>query len=793
MPSIRRLAQQGSAVALTSFLAVASWRVGAATPDAQEVAKRFSQRRAVGPADVRQRLRDIRGVLRESPGVRPPAGSLPAGTAPRWRGAREGIPGAGPAGFHAGTTGAPELTPLNPLFDPLQIFGDETGEEPPVVGLARLFLADFDGDGDLDAFVGDKYGYVRYLENVGSDIDPVYEERTGMDSPTGALDLSLDGDGGEPFGPSAPTLVDIDDDGDLDLFVGQGEDSEGDNGRVLFFQNDGGTLTRNDAGNPLGDPTDPMSGNVFGEAWATPSFVDIDGDEDFDVFIGTKMGDDGGEVFFLENQGNVDMPDFVDQTDVPGSDPFAGVELGQVTAPFFADMDGDDLFDAFVGEYYQVRFFANQGTYDTPVLVEQTGYANPLFGKPCVFPAPSLGDVDGDGDLDAFVTGGYFKLEGEHGSVQYFENGGDVGDPAFLSAGDRIELVDVDGDGDLDALISYLGYDLSGEEPEAFLEVRYFENTGTATEPRWEIRSGLDNPFFTFNSTYGGVASSYAYTPSLAPTVGDFDRDGVLDAFVGQPNGKLEYLRDDGTGQLLPAAHPLDGVDFGSNADPQLIDVDGDGELDLVVGHNERVGTPPEDSYIPTVTFFLNETGPGGIDDVPDLVVDLSSTGIESPAPTLADIDGDGDMDLYVGGIYGGLPFLYPLTLFLENTSAVPDGLDFDPDSAELVEAFVYPPNSPAVVDVNGDGVLDLAIGNLCGVEFFLSEVADLEVTKSVTGGALVPGDSVEYTITLENTGTTTIEDLAGDELTDTLPPELTLTGAMVVSGPGAVTRRHRH
>jgi uncharacterized repeat protein (TIGR01451 family) len=90
--------------------------------------------------------------------------------------------------------------------------------------------------------------------------------------------------------------------------------------------------------------------------------------------------------------------------------------------------------------------------------------------------------------------------------------------------------------------------------------------------------------------------------------------------------------------------------------------------------------------------------------------------------------------------------------------------------------------------DVNGDGLLDLFLGNPGGVEMFLTAVPQLEVVKAVTGGDLQAGGSVQYTVTVTNVGTgATVDDPDEPELTDTLPPELTLVSSSVVSGPGVV------
>ena len=87
-------------------------------------------------------------------------------------------------------------------------------------------------------------------------------------------------------------------------------------------------------------------------------------------------------------------------------------------------------------------------------------------------------------------------------------------------------------------------------------------------------------------SPFKGIDVSY----HSAPTFGDLDGDGDLDLVVGEYDGVLNYYENVGSAAspsyvaVTGAASPFDGIDVGDTSAPALADVDGDGDLDLVVG-----------------------------------------------------------------------------------------------------------------------------------------------------------------------------------------------------------------
>jgi uncharacterized protein (DUF2141 family) len=259
------------------------------------------------------------------------------------------------------------------------------------------------------------------------------------------------------------------------------------------------------------------------------------------------------------------------------ANPFNGADVGSSSKPSFADLDGDGDLDAVVGGIYgTLRYFENTGSATAPAFTERTGAANPFNGVDVGdFSAQSFADLDGDGDLDAVV--------GEQdGTLNYFENTGSAIAPVFtertgaanpfngvdIGSTSTPSFADLDGDGDLDAVAGANDGTL-----------HYFENTGTAIAPAFTERTGAANPF-------NGVDLGFASTPVFADT----DGDGDLDAVVGESDGTLNYFENTGSASApaftarTGAANPFNGVDVGYFSAPSFADIDGDGDLDAVVG-----------------------------------------------------------------------------------------------------------------------------------------------------------------------------------------------------------------
>ncbi|MEG4292809.1 VCBS repeat-containing protein, partial [Microcoleus sp. D2B6] len=78
-------------------------------------------------------------------------------------------------------------------------------------------------------------------------------------------------------------------------------------------------------------------------SYPTPIFADIDGDGDLDAFVGNSAGN----TLFYRNSGTATAPTFT----LEATNPFGLTDVGSYANPTFADIDGDGDLDAFVGNY----------------------------------------------------------------------------------------------------------------------------------------------------------------------------------------------------------------------------------------------------------------------------------------------------------------------------------------------------------------------------------------------------------------------------------------------------------
>jgi hypothetical protein len=394
------------------------------------------------------------------------------------------------------------------------------------------FFVDIDADSDLDLFIGEKEGNINFYRNDGIKKSPLWTQVTqNYDS----IDVGA---------CSFPYFVDIDNDSDFDLFIGE------EYGNIDFYRNTGSPNL------PEWDLVSSNYNSINVGRHSIPAFVDIDNDSDFDLFIGQEEG----RIYFYRNDGNPWLPDWSFVTEN-----YNFIDLGNYTKPALADIDGDGDFDLFIGEEEgNINFYRHEVTWPIPswTLVTENYYAIEAQD----FSQPTFADIDGDGNLDLFVGK-------DDGRIEFYRNIGSSHSPSWILVSDNYQsidvggysspvFVDIDADSDFDLFIG-----------ETHGRIFFYRNDGTPQEPSW---TPIPNKYDFIDVGMYSV-----------PTFADLDLDGDLDLLVGNGEGKIFFYRNFGTPQadsFVFISDYYDSIDVGERSAPFLWDVDSDGDPDLFVG-----------------------------------------------------------------------------------------------------------------------------------------------------------------------------------------------------------------
>jgi len=614
-------------------------------------------------------------------------------------------------------------------------------------------FADIDGDGDQDLFVGEFDGHINFYRNYGTAINPHYKLVTDrLTSVAGPIAVGIN---------SVPTFADIDKDGDFDLFVGE------ETGNINFYRN----ISASRDTIPILFLEQEVLSGIQLYKYSTPTFADIDGDGDQDLFV----GDVNGTITLYPNTGTAQSFSYTSSTRN-----FAFIDVGTHSIPNFADVDKDGKVDLIVGAsegniyFYQNTgsifsasfsssvFIADVGNNSTPVFVdidkdgdvdlfagENTSgrdvniYFYRNFGQ--AFPqslqfvtttfvsnldvgkrsAPSLVDIDNDNDFDLFVGK-------EDGKINFYQNIGSATNPIFelelknpasfdVGSNGVPNFVDIDQDGDRDLFV--------GERDG---RIKYYHNFGTATKPDFRL----------VTDSLASNAGSIDVGMNSVLTFADIKKDGDADLFVGELDGNINFYRNIGTATnfvfTLDTTN-LFSIDSGNNSAPSFVDIDSDRDVDLFVGESGG-----------TIKFYENNgAGTDSILTFEILSENLVSSNGSFSVPVFTDIDKDGDFDLFVGENEGGLHFYRNVTPLsgnrppvvvnvIPNQTLIIGGLPFtrnftaifsDPDGDTL--AYAVNLNAPNIVSVN-----------ISGITFTVTALSVGSVTVTVTandgkGGAI--------------------------------------------------------
>lgn len=429
-------------------------------------------------------------------------------------------------------------------------------------------------------------------------------------------------------------------------------------------------------------------------------FADVDGDQLPDLFTSGERS----EVLILRNSGSAGLPSFA-PPDTLRQSSGSTIYTEQLTVPTFVDIDADGDPDLFAGNVDgTITWYENAGSPVDPEFQFRTNryegliVISPAATREGAPPTPTslhgasvLDFVDLDGDQDFDILFGDFFTRG----MLHFENRGSRTaadfdtlwvDTAFAPIGDVVLSTgfnqavsgDVDRDGDIDVFVSSL---LASARA---TPLELYENRGTTTDPQM-IR--------TLTDPTGEIDVGRRAAPTF---VRDAERQGLL---IGSEDGSLTWMSlEEGPGEALRFSerrrYLLEGV---TSSIPAAGDLDGDGRVEIVVGKSDALDGTTMHLY--------------GFDGE-EMVrrpwqLDTSFNVVRSgAAPALVDIDGDDDLDLFVGGRNGRFS-LFENTgtaespIFEVRTPVPPfDTLDLEANA------------TPAFADLDGDGDPDAIVGS---------------------------------------------------------------------------------
>jgi len=506
--------------------------------------------------------------------------------------------------------------------------------------------------------------------------------------------------------------------------------------------------------------------NLFIADTDIPAVDDIDGDGDLDIL--TFDGTAGGYIWFVKNMSvekgfgldslhfevtdrcwgrfyesglvacECDLSPSIDSCLFGVSGPPVVDDRGETRHPgstvMTYDQEGDGDKEVVLGDisFTCLNMLTNGGNPDVAWMTEQD-VAFPRYDTPVdlvIFPAAFYLDLNNDGKGDMVAAPNNKFISEDRNGVWFYPNTANtghtfeletknflVGDMIDLGSATHPALVDVDADGLLDLVVGNYGYYAQGIAQNAGLYL--FRNTGTKENPQFNLE----------DDDWLGLSEFAPNDFDFYPAFGDLDGDQDLDLLVGSNFGAVYYYRNvSGPGNPMIFQRDFNimwvTLDIGSYSAPAIVDLDSDGRKDIVMGERngnlnlfKNTGSADNPVFSATPTF----TKLGQVDT---RFFMSETTDIGFSAPVF--VEQPNGALLLVTGAQGGHLLAHtnvvasedPYTLVTETFGNIDEGNR----------------SSPAFGDLDDDGILEMVVGNLRGgLSVYKTELVDCSTTSAST------------------------------------------------------------
>ena len=382
------------------------------------------------------------------------------------------------------------------------------------------------------------------------------------------------------------------------------------------------------------------------------------------------------------------------------------------------DMDANGVMELVLGDisYPNLTLLTNGGTTpnsNSAMIAQDPNFPSnttPAFVD--VHPAAFYADVNNDGVRDLIVAPSSTVGSENRKGIFHYDNLGNDNMPNFdyvekgflqnemieVGSGAYPVFFDHNSDGLMDLLVSSLGQ-FDSITHNQISKIAYYENTGTTSAPEFTF---VTDDYMNLSTQ--NIGNSLMFYPAF----GDLDNDGDEDMILGEYTGYCYFMENTG-GAGNPAIfntyvllndNQSNPIFEGTFVYPQLVDLDRDGDLDLVNGKRDG-----KLSYFENVgnanVFLLSEVtnSLGGVDVSEYWNIEGHSV------PQFIDIDNR--WELVIGSLNGSLHYYSDIDGNLDGNFAL---IDSTLESIDIGEK-----SAPAILDLNGDNRLEMVLGNLRG------------------------------------------------------------------------------